>query len=142
MHSAIRYTRSLLTAGFLLGALIWSVAPAHAGVQIFKSFATDVLKQKFEISAGDYKVISLPTAEPGDVFFVQVTLQSNIFKDVSAFIVDETGYEKLKKKLPYEMQRSGMKPKTVWAIRPWGFQEVSNKGSALRVLWLSILKLY
>jgi len=129
MHSAIRYTRLFLSFGFLVGSLIWPLAPAHAGVQIFKSFATDVLKQKFEISAGDSKVISLPTAEPGDVFFVQVALNSNIFKDVSAFIVDESGYDRLKKKLPYEMQGK------VKGIAPFNFQAtISSTGKYYLVL--------
>lgn len=133
MHSASRVTRVLVSLSFLvgsiLGSLMLSISPAYAGVQIFKSFATDILKQKFEVAAGEYKVISLPTAEPGDVFYVQVTLTSNIFKDVSAFILDESGYDRLKKKLPYEMQGK------VKGVAPFNFQAtISSTGKYYLVL--------
>ncbi len=129
MHSEQRVARVLLSLGFLVGLFIGPLSPAHAGVQIFKSFATDILKQKFEIDAGEYKVVSLPTAEPGDVFFVQVTLDRNIFKDVSAFILDETGYDRLKKKLPYEMQGK------LKGVAPFNFQAtISSTGKYYLVL--------
>ncbi len=133
MHSVLRVARAILSVGFLvgsiLGSLMLSISPAYAGVQIFKSFATDILKQKFEVGAGDYKVISLPAAEPGDVFYVQVTLTSNIFKDVSAFIIDESGYDRLKKKQPYEMQGK------LKGVAPFNFQAtISSTGKYYLVL--------
>lgn len=89
---------------YLAAALLALTLPANAEVFISKAFSTDVFQQEVDIGAGRYWALPLPVGDIGRVFEVQVALGNSVYKDITAFVVDETNFQRFQQHQAFRLQ--------------------------------------
>lgn len=75
----------------------------HARAEVFvsKSFSTDSLQKQADVGAGKYWVLPLANRPVGDVYEVRVDLGNAVYKDISAFVIDEENMGRFRQRRSY-----------------------------------------
>lgn len=82
----------------MLVALLFSNAVALADVTIARVFVTEPVVQTVEIGPGRFVAVPLPGGNPGDRYRVEVELGNQVYRDISAFIVDEANLQRFQRR--------------------------------------------
>lgn len=73
-----------------------AIFSAHADVSVSREFQTHPINQAVDVGAGQYWVWSFPKGARGDTFRVLVDAENELWKDISAFVVDDQGLVQFK----------------------------------------------
>lgn len=81
--------------------LALSAYQLHAEVTVTRKFQTHPLNQAIDVKAGGYQVLVLPGKMPGDSYRITVNAENQIWRDISAFVVDERDLQLFKMGQPF-----------------------------------------
>lgn len=66
-----------------------SAFSAQAEISVSRTFQTQPLNQAVNVQAGGYRILPLPGVTAGDAYLVRVDSENKVWRDISAFIVDD-----------------------------------------------------
>jgi hypothetical protein len=104
----------------LAAVLALSAFPLRAEISVSRQFQTHPLNQAVNVPAGGYWVWPLPGRSAGDSYVVRVAADNEVWKDISAFVVDERNLQLFKAGRQYRGfgQTQGIAPFEFNVTRP------------------------
>ena len=97
-----RSTKSRAVAAARVLALLLSLLScdrtALAEVTIARMFVTEPVVQTVEIGPGKFVAIPLPGGNSGDRYRIEVVLGNQVYRDISAFVVDEENLQRFQRR--------------------------------------------
>lgn len=104
--------------------LTLSAFPLRAEISVSRQFQTHPLNQAVNVPAGGYWVWPLPGRTAGDSYVVRVAADNEVWKDISAFVVDEQNLQLFKAGRQYRGfgKTQGIAPFEINATRPGAAQ--------------------
>ena len=98
-RSSLAKQSAVKLMGYAAGLLLTVVAGlAQAEVTIARVFVTEPVVQRVEIGPGRFIAVGLPGGESGDRYRVEIDVSNQVYRDISAFIVDETNLQKFQRR--------------------------------------------
>lgn len=110
---------------FLAVVLTLSAFPARAEITVSRTFKTQPLNQAVNVQAGGISVWPLPGATAGDSFHVRVDSENQVWRDISAYVVDDMNLRLLKAGVQF--RGAGMTK----GITPFEFEAIRSSSEQL-----------
>ncbi|MGA9163664.1 MAG: DUF4344 domain-containing metallopeptidase [Thiobacillus sp.] len=105
---------------WLLAAILAiSTFSAQAEISISRTFQTQPLNQAVNVQAGGYWIWPLPGETAGDAYLVRVDSENQVWRDISAFVVDDLNLQLFKAGAPFHAagRTKGLTPFEFRALR-------------------------
>lgn len=105
---------------FLYVAMLTLSCGAYGEVNVARIFSTHVFDEAVNINAGQYWVYPLPGVSPGDLFKVSIGTSNEVWRDISAYVMDEKNLQRFKSGMQFQApgQTKGNTPFQFEATRP------------------------
>lgn len=93
---------------------------SRAEVNVARTFSTHVFGEAVNVGAGQYWIYPLPGTIPGDVYQVGIGTGNAVWRDISAFVMDEENLDRFKAGMQFRAQgrSKGITPFQFEATRP------------------------
>ena len=106
-------------AWLLAAVLSASSFSAQAEISVSRTFQTQPLNQAVNVQAGGYWIWPLPGQATGDAYLVRVDSENQVWRDISAFVVDDQNLRLFKAGAPFHAagRTKGLTPFEFRALR-------------------------
>ncbi|MDP2030569.1 MAG: DUF4344 domain-containing metallopeptidase [Thiobacillus sp.] len=96
-----------------------STFSAKAEISVSRTFQTQPLNQAVNVQAGGYRILPLPGETAGDAYLVRVDSENKVWRDISAFIVDDLNLQLFKAGARFHAagRTKGLTPFEIRALR-------------------------
>lgn len=78
--------------------LVMAASAVNARVTISRALVTEQVTQNIEVGPGRFVAVPLPGGNAGDRYRVEVDVRNNVYRDISAFVVDEANLQRFQRR--------------------------------------------